>query len=90
MKAEAQFIANKNQTCSVLRYKYLLSHSNSYLKLNMMSVYAFLLLLPEEVILKQVSFVPSVQTLPQWWDCQGGVMKTNTLCKLRKPKMCEQ
>lgn len=65
MKAEAQFIANKNQTCSVLRYKYLLSHSNSYLKLNMMSVYAFLLLLPEEVILKQVSFVPSVQTLPQ-------------------------
>lgn len=52
MKAEAQFIANKNQTCSVLRFKYLLSHSNSYLKLNMMSVYAFLLLLPEEVILK--------------------------------------
>lgn len=41
-KEEAQFIANKRQTCSILRYKCSLSHSNSYLKVNVASAYVFL------------------------------------------------
>lgn len=42
MKEEAQFIANKSQIRSILKYKLLLSRINFYLKLNK-SVYGFLL-----------------------------------------------
>lgn len=34
MKGAAQFVANKNQICSTLKYKFLLSLTNFYLKLN--------------------------------------------------------
>lgn len=62
-------VNKKSQVCSILKYKFLLSCTNTCLNLNK-SVYGFLGYLKKK-FLTQVSFAQSIQTFPNDWEAKA-------------------